>query len=289
MPTSTNAVDASVTEAVQGKGPLSLTEVRYWLTPHSKTSLLRERHEPLRVHLEKVWGVPVRLEVATDYDTLVQHLRSGAFDLVELSPYAFVRAQNESVALSPLANVIADGATSGAGYIVVRSDSSVRTLEDLRGKTLALVDPSSTTGYLYPMKLLLDKRLDPFSHFSRTEFLGNHESALMAVHEGRADAAATYQGALHSLEQSHAISPLSFRIIAKTGRSPRDLFCANGRLSSEAQASMRAGLLGIDGRTPEGRAVLSSLRLNGFAPADDSLYEPVRAAERQLALARQRK
>lgn len=258
-------------------------EALLWLlTPHSQASVLRERHEPLRRHLEQALGVPIRMEVAPSYEVMTELLVDGRAALAELSPYAYVRAQTEGVKVYPLANAIAEGAPTGAGYVVVRSDSKIRDLEDLRGGSFAFVDPASTTGFLYPMKLLLDRRHIPESFLARTEFLGNHEAALLAVHQGRFDAAATHQGAMQSLERRRGVSPRAFRIIAKTPRSPRDLLCATDRLSPQQREHVRALLLGLSVRTAEGRRVLGPLGFNGFIPADERLYDRVREAARQV-------
>ena len=51
------------------------------------------------------------------------------------------------------------GNTSYLARIWVRKESGLKTLEELRGKTIAFVDPSSTSGYVYPMVMLIQRGL----------------------------------------------------------------------------------------------------------------------------------
>ena len=124
-----------------------------------------------------------------------------------------------------LAQSIFEGSATTTGYIVVRDDSTIRTVDQLKGSQFAFVDPSATAGYLYAAKSLRDNGLDPKRDFATVDFLGNHEAVLLAIFEGRVDAGAAYQGAFHALQASKGIDPLSFRVIAKTQRMPNDVLC----------------------------------------------------------------
>lgn len=252
-------------------------------TPYLDPEVLFRSHEPLAQYLSRHLKVPVEVVPANSYAALGEMMRDGRVDLGSFSPLSYVRARDADPGLLPLVNYISDGSPTSAGYIVVRADGPLRTLEDLRGRSFAWVDPSSTTGFLYPNALLRSKNIDPTTFFSRTGFLGNHEAALLAVHEGRYDGAAIFQGALPALKRNKGVDPLSFRIVAKTMRTPKDLFCARAGLPEEVATQIRRALLALTVRTQEGRAVLAPLNVNGFIPADDSQYDPVRAVEAQLA------
>lgn len=264
--------------------PPGLTRLRFALTPYLEPAQLLAEHEPMRAWLSQRLGVPVELRVAGSYDELGALLRSGEVDLGEFSPYAYVRASARDPGLAPLVSQIADGSASAAGYIVVDADSPIQALEELRGRRFAYVDPASTTGFLYAHMLLVGRGLQPGRDFSSVSFLSNHKAVLLAVHEGRVDAGAVYQGALSALERSDGITPLSFRIIGKTSRIPRDLLCTRAGLDPAVRESLRRLLLSVSAQSREGRRILSPMRVNGFVPADDRLYDPIREADAQLQL-----
>jgi phosphonate transport system substrate-binding protein len=261
--------------------PSGFTSLRLGLVPFLSKETIVAAHQKLADHLSKRLSVPVEIVVADSYGDAIDRLERGEFDLVELSPLVYVEA-SQRVKLNCLVQTIADGSATASGYIFVRDDSPRRTIEELRGGSFAFVDPMSTSGSVLPKKVLRDKGLDWTKDFSRTEYLGNHEAVLLAVLEGRADAGATYQGSFSALRRSKGIDPLSFRVIAKTPRTPRDTFCAREGLSSEITDVISASLLSLTGRDRAGREILGPLNLNGFRPADDHHYDQLRAIAAEI-------
>ena len=257
--------------------PVGFTKLRIGLVPYSDPEALKAAHAPMAAWLSTQLKVPVELVMGDNYDDAALKLERGEVDMVEFSPYAYVRAEKR-LKLRPLVTAIADGSETAAGYILVRHDSPRRSLEDLKGGSFGFVDPASASGYLFPMKVFKDRGLDTRTLFSRTEFLGNHEKVLLAVYEGRVDAGATYQGTLAALKRSKNIDPLNFRIIAKTPRSPRDLYCVRDDMPMALSDALKKVFLGLSAREQKGREVLAPLNMNGFFPADDRLYDGVRLA-----------
>jgi phosphonate transport system substrate-binding protein len=255
--------------------PADLKKVRFGLIPYFAKESIRRGHTPLGEYLGKSLQVPVELAISDNYGDAIDRLARGEFDLVELSPYAYALAERR-VKLRCLVQSILNGSATTTGYIVVRDDSPIRTVEQLKGTQFGFVDPSSTAGYLYAAKALRDVGVDPKRDFATVEFLGNHEAVLLAVYEGRIDAGATFQGAFHALAQSKGIDPLAFRVIAKTPRMPNDVLCVPAGGSPEFGEAIARALLGLSGKNREGRSVLGPLNINGYQAFDDSTYVGVR-------------
>lgn len=265
--------------------PEGFTRLRIASTPYLDPQTLQASMQPLAAYLQKHLGVEVEIVAPESYAHVGELMRAGEVDLASFSPLSYVRARQKDPAMVPVVNFISDGSATSAGYVVVRADGPLRSLQDLKGKSFAFVDPSSTTGYLYPSVLLKMKGIDHQRDFSRTLFTGNHEASLMAVYDGAVDAAAIYQGALPALERSRGVDPLSFRIIAKTMRTPKDMFCARAGLPEAVVTQIRRAMLALTVRTEEGRRILGPLNVNGFIPADDALYDSVREVDAQFKLA----
>ncbi|WP_292936998.1 MULTISPECIES: phosphate/phosphite/phosphonate ABC transporter substrate-binding protein [unclassified Novosphingobium] len=144
-----------------------------------------------RKHLTEVTGLPVELFEATDYNGVVQAISSGQVDMATMgaSSYANVAAQvGDKVA--PF--VIVRQAEGTKGYysaIAVKAGSSFRSLNDLKGKTLAYVDFNSTSGYVYPRKTMREQGVNPDTFFGRSIMAGGATQALVAMANGRVDAA----------------------------------------------------------------------------------------------------
>ena len=267
------------------RAPPSVTRLRVGLMPYMDAFDLQRTHQPLMDWLSNTLEVPVELKVASSYDQVGDWLGDGTIDVAELSPYPYVRAAKR-YALKPLVTAIADGSDTASGYVVVRADSPFRSLEDLKGKNFGYVDEASTTGHLQPVKLLRDRGFDPATFFGSTQFLGNHAQVLLAVLSGKVEGGATYQGSMAALKRNKGIDPLEFRIIAKTPRTPRDLYCVRADLDPELTEAIRSALLVLSSRDPRTRDVLAPLSINGFYPAEDHAYDAVRAAAAAAGLER---
>ncbi len=255
--------------------PAGFERLRFGLVPYLAPDTISAAHQRLASYLSKTLSVPVDVVVGDSYSDAIERVSRGEFDLVELSPYAYAKASARTK-LRCLAQCIADGSATASGYIFVRDDSPRRTLGDLKGASVAFVDPASTSGYLYARKLLKEHGVDFKADLTHTEFLGNHEAVLLAVRDGRFDAGATFQGAFAELRRSKNVDPLTFRVIGKTPRTPRDIFCVSDTVPEVVAEAITRALLALDGRERAGREILGPLNLNGFRPADDAAYDGVR-------------
>ncbi len=261
--------------------PPGFTKLRFGLVPFLSAETMVAAHQRLAARLSTTLGVPVEVTVGDSYGDSIDRLQRGEFDLVELSPLAYAEATSR-MKLRCLLQTITDGSATASGYIFVRDDSPRRTVEDLKGASFGFVDPMSTSGSLMARKLLKDKGFDLSRDLGKTEYLGNHEAVLLAVMEGRVDAGATYQGSFSALRRSKGIDPLTFRVIAKTPRTPRDILCVRPDLPKEVSDAITASLMPLSARDRLGREILGPLNLNGFQPADDAAYDLVRSVAAEL-------
>jgi len=87
-----------------------------------------------------------------------------------------------------------DGSTYYYSVMVVRADSGIKSLDDMKGHSLAFADPNSTSGYLIPSATLKAKgiKLEDGVYFSKTGFAGGHEQGVVAVLNKQYDAAVTW-------------------------------------------------------------------------------------------------
>lgn len=255
--------------------PSNFKRLRLLVPPVLAKDTVEKAYGKLVEYLARQLGVPVELVIGESYDDVVAKAVSGEFEAVMLSPYTYALTMDQK-RLPCLVQMIGDGSATAAGYIVVRDDSPIRGVSDLPGARFGFVDRSSTSGYVYAVKVMLDSGIDPKKHLGSIEFLGNHEAVLLALLEGRVDAGATYQGSLASLKRSKEIDPLSFRIIAKTERTPRDILCVRSDLPEPVRTELQRLLLLLTARDRVGREILGPLSVNGFTRPDDAAYDGVR-------------
>jgi len=265
--------------ALGGQPALAQSSLHLALTPSQKPTDLMVAGEAFGAALGKLVGVPIRVTVASDYAAVVEALRNRTADLAFVHPAGYVLANREAKAMI-VAKDQWHGNTSYTSRIYVRKESGLKTLEELRGKTIAFVDPSSTSGYVYPMVMLIEKGLvqnkDPKTFFKEFVFSGSHDAGLQALLHGHVDAFASFDQAREQYLKDPAERE-KLIYIAESAPIPEGGICARDGLDPALVAKVRAALLSMNG--PTYAPVLKALYdIDGFEPAEDREYEPVRAA-----------
>ena len=180
--TSTSASDAP------GSGDRPDTLVLASIPSEDSTSLKQEFSLIGQV-IEEETGIPVEFQNATDYAAVIEAQRAGKVHLGHYGPFSYATARDSGVPVEPIA-AFADSADEKAGYqsfAIVPAGSDIRSLEDFRGRTVCFVDPTSTSGYLYPSAGLLEAGIDPEKDVTPI-FAGGHDAAALAVKNGQCDA-----------------------------------------------------------------------------------------------------
>jgi len=265
--------------ALGGQPALAQSSLHLALTPSQKPTDLMVAGEAFGAALGKLVGVPIRVTVASDYAAVVEALRNRTADLAFVHPAGYVLANREAKAMI-VAKDQWHGNTSYTSRIYVRNESGLKTLEELRGKTIAFVDPSSTSGYVYPMVMLIEKGLvqnkDPKTFFKEFVFSGSHDAGLQALLHGHVDAFASFDQAREQYLKDPAERE-KLIYIAESAPIPEGGICARDGLDPALVAKVRAALLSMKG--PTYAPVLKALYdIDGFEPAEDREYQPVRAA-----------
>ena len=249
------------------------------LTPSQKPTDLLATGEEFGQLLGKLVGMPVRVTGASDYAAVIEALRNHTADLAFVHPGGYVLASREAKA-TIVAKNLWHGKSSFTSRIFVRRDAGIKTVEDLRGKTIAFVDPASSSGYIYPMVLLIKRGLvtnrDPKSFFKEVVFSGAHDASMRALLNGHVDAIASFDLAREQyLKDAAERERLIF--VAETEPIPEAGIAAREGLDPATFAKVRAALLQI--RAPAHAALLKRLyEIDGFDTAEDREYDPVRAA-----------
>jgi phosphonate transport system substrate-binding protein len=259
---------------VRAQKPLHLV-----LTPSQKPTDLLAAGEEFGEALGKLVGVPVRVTVASDYAAVIEALRNKSADLAFSHPAGYVLAAREARATIVARNVW-HGKASFTSRFFVRKESGITTLEGLRGKTVAFVDPASTSGYIYPMVMLIQRGLvqnrDPRTFFREVTFAGSHDAGMRALLNRHVDSLASFDMA-HEQYLKDPAERERLTWVAETPPIPEAGICARDGLDPALFARVRTALLSMRG--PSYAPLLKKMYdIDGFEPAEDRDYDPVRAA-----------
>src|SRR3989442_4026649 len=240
------------------------------LTPSQRPTARLAAGEEFGQALGRLYGARVRVTVASDYAAVIEALRNRTADLAFVHPVGYVLASREAKARIVAKNLW-HGKSTFTSRIYVRKDRGIKPLEELRGKTIAFVDPSSSSGYTYPMVLLIERGLvkdrDPKSFFREVMFAGAHDAAMRALLNGHVDAIASFDMAREQyLSDPAEREKIAF--VAETAPIPEAGIAAPDGLAPAAVAKGRAALPPMRG--PAHASLLQrQYRIDGFEPAED--------------------
>jgi phosphonate transport system substrate-binding protein len=167
-------------------------ELTFAVVPAENASGVTERWTPFVTYLSNELGVKVNLRIANDYAAVIEGQRAGNIQIAAYGSASFARARLTGVKTDAFASDLnADGGTGYYSVFFVKANSAYKTVDDLKGKNLALVDPNSTSGNNVP-RFELDKMgiSDADAYFGKVIFAGSHENAILALAQGTVEVAA---------------------------------------------------------------------------------------------------
>jgi phosphonate transport system substrate-binding protein len=215
-------------------------------------------------------GFSVRLESSRDFGRHEEKMRSGILDLAIVNPYQAVTA--EKLGYRIFGKLRDDNAFRG--IIVVRRDANIRTVGDLRGKTVCFPAPTALAATLMTKEFLIHRGLN-VETAARPVYVGSHDSVLMNVYRGLAAAGGTWPATWDALRRERPEIIEALEIRWRTPSLPNMAVIARRDLPAADLAAIAAALWRL-GDDEEGREILGRIGLAGLEPADSGTYAPVR-------------
>lgn len=164
----------------------------------------------------------------SNYERQVEEHLAGRFHVAWNSPLAWIRAERLAASMGQKveAVVMRDTDCDLTSLIVVKSDSSITNISDLRGKTVAVGAIDSPQATLIPLSYLRSHGLIPDIDFEvqyhdllggkHGDHIGGEREAARALIAGRADAACIIDGNHLLFLSEGTFKPQSTRVLAQT-------------------------------------------------------------------------
>jgi len=254
--------------------------LRIGLIPSEDAQSMIESSKQVLDQLQVQLGMPVKPFVATDYNGVIEALRSKKLDVAYLGPFSYVLA-NQVAGAEAFAVAVTrkTGKSAYHSLIVSRADSPIEGLPDLKGHTFAFVDPSSASGHLFPKAGLEQAGYQPDSMFSRVIFSGSHDASILAVANRKVDAAAVADRILATAVAQGSVKQEDLRVVWTSPDIPESPMVWRKDLDPALKQKLAAALANVKD-VPWGDQGM----LNGFQPTTDAAYDVVRYTARVLDL-----
>ncbi len=230
--------------------------------PYDTPRLLVARFQPIADYLSDQLGQPVELLVTATYEEQIRGIVEGRFDLAYMGPTPYTRAHDRYQAgLPPEQRIsLVVGEVACLSAILVRTDSEIETLDDLRGRTFAFGDHISFGSHYMPRAMLLRRGID-LADLMDYSFLERHERIPQAVLRGDYDAGGVRRRVAHEMLADHpelrilATSPElpPYALVARVGLDP--LLIEEIRQALIAPDPLGAGAITLIGQNVRFRVV----------------------------------
>jgi phosphonate transport system substrate-binding protein len=241
-----------------------------------------------RDYLSKAIGMPVKLYESSDYNGAIQALSSGQVDMAQIAGggYANVDAQVGNKVAPVVTTRQAEGSMGYYSALIVKKDSPVHSLADMKGRSLGYVDFNSTSGYLYPRAKMREQGIEPDTYFGKTSFAGGHLQAVMALENGQFDAAIIEVGGgdpvhgfttgpQYTMARRGLIDPKAFRTIWVVGPIPNAAIVTRSDRPQPFIDTVRGALAALPYDDPDLWRDIGQPDGGAFAAVDRSFYAEV--------------
>ncbi|GAB4337160.1 MAG: phosphate/phosphite/phosphonate ABC transporter substrate-binding protein [Desulfobulbaceae bacterium] len=249
------------------------------LSPQASFTAYRD----MLAYLERRLSMPVHLVQRRTYKEVNELLGENRLDMAFVCTGAYV-IEGSKHGMELLVAPVVQGEPVYYSYVITRQGTGIERFTDLEGKSFAFSDPLSNTGYFAPRCMLGDRKKNPDRFFSRTIFTHSHDGSVEAVAKGLVDGAAVDSLVFDALAESEPDLVRELRIIERSAPFGIPPVVVSRAVEQETRDRLRNLLLGMH-EDPEGKKILSSLRIDRFVKVDDSLYDSVRDMYEKMDIA----
>jgi phosphonate transport system substrate-binding protein len=270
------------------RGPLGTVDnpIKFFFLPSVDSKMLSEQAKHVHDYLEAHTPYKYTVSVPSSYVAVVEAFGTKRADIASLNTFGYIIANEKYGAQAKLC-VIRFGLDTYKAQIVARTDSNIKTLEDLNGKKFAYVDPSSTSGYLLPAKMLADKHVK----LANFVFAQKHDNVITMLYQKQVDAGATFysppqngeiQDARRLVKTQYPDVEKQIKIITTTDSIPNDPIVFRKDMPEEMKTTVVKALLAFL-ETDEGKSTFKALYdITALKEVDDSHYDAVRTLLKAL-------
>ncbi len=262
----------------QAKDILRITTI-----PEEAASEQIRKFTPLAKYLEKRLGMKVEFRPVADYPAAVEALVNKQIDLAWLGGLTFVQADIRSGGkVVPILQREED--TKFRSVFISQTNSGIKKLSDLKGKTLTFGSSSSTSGHLMPRSYMLEAGLNPEKDLSRVAYSGAHDASIAAVVSGRVDAAAVDMTVWQKFVESKRVDITKVNAFYETPTFFNYNWTIHQDMAPELRKKIEKAFLDLSDATPEGKEILSLARATRFIPTKAENYKGMEKAARSAGL-----
>ena len=271
-------VTLALAEALTGRVGAEVPPVlRVSAIPDENPNELLRIYTPFAEYLAKELGMKVQFTPVVDYAATVEGLAARKLDLVWYGGFTSVQAVRRTNGTAKRLVLRQEDAEFGSVF-VARPGSSIKSLEDLKGKTFAFGSVSSTSGHLMPRSFLLQAKVTPEKDMKQVAFSGAHDATALWVESGKVEAGALNFLVWDKLVQTKKVDLAKVDVFYTTPPYVDYVWTARGDLDTGIQDKLVAAFLRLDYDNREHKRLLDLHRTRKYIRANDADWKGIEDA-----------
>lgn len=229
--------------------------LRMGLVPAEDIEEMVRAFGPAKQYLEKELGMEIEVFRALDYTAVIEAMRAKKVDVAWFGPFSYVLAAKRANARAIVAGGDADGKLGiYHSILITHRGSGLQNIDDVKARagqlTISFADPASTSGHLIPRGYMESIGIGVDEHFSRIIFAGGHDASILAVHAGKVDLGATWEGPYQRAIERGLINPENVFVLWKSDGIPRSPIAVRGDLDEALIQRIQQAFLDMPRKAP---------------------------------------
>lgn len=234
-----------------------------------------ERYVPLADYLEKKTGLEIEIKPLSNYGLLYEEMRDGKIDggFFGSLVYGITRAR---IGVIPLVRAVQpNGRSTYSGLLFVSRDAGIRKPADMKGKTIALVDPATSAGYLAQRDYFADYGINMDKDL-KIYWAGSHEAAIRAVMSRQADIGGAKNNVVAKFRRENKVFDAVIEIVNENPKKglPENTLAVRKGMEPATREKLKNLLLAMNS-DPVGKSVLAKFGASRFIATSDDDFKPL--------------
>jgi len=274
-------VASSLTIAATPDGLAEADVLKVGIIPAEDARAVVRQSQDVMNQISKSMNMKTEIFVGSDYNATIEALRSSKIDVALMGAFGYVLATTQAPVEAFAVTVTkASNSPDYHSIIIARNDESdLTSLESLKGRTFAFVDPSSTSGSLMPKAALINAHIVPENDLKKVIYSGGHDASIIAVAEGKVDAASVADRIYALACQKGAVDCSKLKVIWTSPPIPNDPLFYRTAISDGMKKKIADSFYTIRDLTFGEMGTVAR-----FAPATDANYDVIRNIAKTLNL-----
>jgi phosphonate transport system substrate-binding protein len=260
--------------------------IKLFFTPSVDAKVIEDNSKAFKEYLERVTPYKFSVSIPQSYVAVVEAFGTKRSDIAAMNTFGYILA-HEKYGAEARITVLRHGQSTYQAQFLAPANSKISKVEDFAGKKIAFVDPVSTSGYLLPLKMLKDKKVE----FKDSVFAGKHDNVVSMIYQGQVEGGATFYSPPHEgeIQDARRLVKTQYpdvekkvKIVGLSDSIPNDPIIFRKDLPEEMKSRITEAFLSFV-QTPEGQKAFEKIySVTSLKKAADSDYDSVREMLKSL-------